>query len=99
FSFRYWYDYSGGTMTDWGAHHNDIALWGMGLDRSGPVTIEGKRLVEPVEGGYTAASQYEVIYTYANGVTHRCASTPRDGPTGATQRNAKPTDPPNGVTF
>src|SRR5947207_12263589 len=41
-SFRYWWDYSGGTMTDWGAHHNDIALWGLGLERSGPVTIEGK---------------------------------------------------------
>src|SRR4051812_36286558 len=44
FDFRYWYDYSGGTVTDWGAHHNDIALWGMGLDRSGPQTIEAKPL-------------------------------------------------------
>lgn len=82
FSFRYWYDYSGGTMTDWGAHHNDIALWGMGLERSGPATIEGKRLVEPIPGGYTAASQFQVDYTYANGVTHTCRSTVDDNPSG-----------------
>src|SRR5262249_34833777 len=68
FWFRYWLEYSGGTMTDWGAHHNDIALWGMGLERSGPQTIEGKVLVEPVAGGFTTPSEYEVEYTYAHGV-------------------------------
>lgn len=68
-SFRYWWEYSGGTMTDWGAHHNDIALWGMGMDRSGPVSIEGKPLVEMIPGGFTAASEYEVKFAYDNGVT------------------------------
>jgi predicted dehydrogenase len=95
FSFRYWYDYSGGTMTDWGAHHNDIALWGLGL--KGPATIEGKPLVEPIPGGYTAASEYEVNYTYANGVTQRTASTKLNGPTGSVNRQAD--DLPHGVTF
>ena len=91
FTFRYWYDYSGGTMTDWGAHHNDIALWGLGLERSGPVTVEGKPLVEPIPGGFTAPSEYDVHYTYANGVTHHCHSTPLNGPTGATtQRKPMP---------
>jgi predicted dehydrogenase len=99
FSFRYWYTYSGGTMTDWGAHHNDIALWGMGLEGSGPSTIEGRALVEPILGGYTAASEYEVNYTYANGVHHRCMSTPINGPTGAVLRPAKPGELPNGVKF
>jgi len=75
FSFRYWWDYSGGTMTDWGAHHNDIVLWALDMDASGPVSIEGKQLVDMIPGGYTAASEYEVTYTYANGVVHTCKST------------------------
>jgi predicted dehydrogenase len=74
-TFRYWWDYSGGTMTDWGAHHNDIALWGLGLDRSGPVEIEAKPLVEMIPGGFSAFSEYEVNYRYASGVTHSCRST------------------------
>ncbi len=74
-SFRYWWEYSGGTMTDWGAHHNDIVLWTLGLDDSGPLTVEGKSTVDMVPGGFTAASEYEVKYTYANGVEHFCRST------------------------
>ncbi|MCP4607810.1 MAG: Gfo/Idh/MocA family oxidoreductase [Planctomycetes bacterium] len=75
FSFRYWWDYSGGTMTDWGAHHNDIVLWALDMDRSGPVSVEGKQLIDMIPGGYTAASEYEVTYTYANGIVHTCKST------------------------
>jgi predicted dehydrogenase len=75
-TFRFWYDYSGGTMTDWGAHHNDIARWAIGLD--GPVTIEGRHLTDPIPGGYTAFSDYEVVFTYANGVRQVVKTTPDD---------------------
>jgi len=75
-TFRYWYDYSGGTMTDWGAHHNDIALWAIGLP--GPVAVEGKPLAQPIPGGYTAFSQYEVNFSYDNGVAHRVLTTNDD---------------------
>ena len=57
-----------------GAQQNDIALWALG--EHGPVSVEGKRLAHPVPGGYTAPAEYEVHYTYADGVRHKCVSTP-----------------------
>jgi len=95
-TFRYWWDYSGGTMTDWGAHHNDIALWGLGLERSGPVSIEAKPLVEMIPDGFSASSEYAVNYSYANGVTHSCHSTAANEWNGAV---ADPKGQQHGVKF
>jgi predicted dehydrogenase len=56
---RDYYDYAGGLMTDWGAHHFDIAQWGLGMDASGPVEIY------PENG-----KDFKMLtYKYANGVT------------------------------
>jgi len=74
--FRYWYDYSGGTITDWGAHHNDIALWATGMP--GPVAVEAKPLADIIPGGYTAFSEYEIKFTYKTGVIHNVRSTKAD---------------------
>ncbi len=75
-NFRFWYDYAGGTTTDWGAHHNDIAYWAIGL--LAPKTIESTRLVLPVPGGYTAYPEYEIRYTYENGVRLNIRTTRAD---------------------
>ena len=75
-NFRFWYDYAGGPMTDWGAHHNDIARWAVGL--AGPVAVEGTPSTQPIPGGYTAFSDFEVTFTYANGVRHTVKTTRDD---------------------
>ena len=92
--FRYWYDYSGGTMTDWGAHHNDIALWAIGLP--GPTAVEGKALAQPIPGGYNAISEYEVKFTYANGVVEYVKTTKADNIFGGVE---DPDGQRNGIRF
>ncbi len=67
-NFRWWWGFSGGQMTDWGAHHNDIAQWGNGTERSGPVSVDAKSLVAMIPDGYETASRYRAEYRYANGV-------------------------------
>ena len=43
-TFRWWYEYAGGIITDWGNHHIDIAHWGMDCERSGPTSIDARAL-------------------------------------------------------
>jgi predicted dehydrogenase len=79
-SFRWWYDYSGGPVTDWGAHHNDIARWGIGQD--GPVDVQARVITGPIPGGFTTPSEFEATLTWANGVKQVVRTTLDDTPYG-----------------
>ncbi|MEN6457274.1 MAG: Gfo/Idh/MocA family oxidoreductase [Prolixibacteraceae bacterium] len=68
--------YSGGQLTDWAGHHIDIAHWGLGLDRTGPVEVEGTG-VYPKEGIFDVPIAYDFICKYANGITIRVANSSR----------------------
>lgn len=93
-NFRWWFDYSGGPVTDWGAHHNDIARWGIGLD--GPDFVEAKVITPPLPNGYTTPSEFEATLSWANGVTQIVKTTLDDSPFGAIiNRNGQR----NGVKF
>jgi predicted dehydrogenase len=66
-NFRWILDYSGGMLTDWGAHLIDIAQWGNNTEHTGPVEIEATGEF-PGEGLYNTATKFEIHGTYANGV-------------------------------
>ena len=63
YAFRNWHEYSGGKLTDWGAHHVDIACWALGATDTGPTKITPVEFELPVEykdGFPTVDNQYNV---------------------------------------
>jgi predicted dehydrogenase len=78
-TFRYWFEYSGGMMTDWGAHHLDIAQWGLGKDGSGPIQVESVGDLPAMWNGYNTAIDFQVAYTYPNDITLVCTHEGENG--------------------
>ena len=78
--FRFFWDYSGGQMTNWGAHHLDIAQWGLGMDESGPVEISARAEFDE-QKRYEVPTWSEITYLYANGTRIICGQSHRIGTT------------------
>ena len=76
-AFRWWYEYSGGILTDWGAHHVDIGVWAMAQRANqGPVTISGTATL-PVEfqngypvrnDRYNTPTAFHVVIRFPDGL-------------------------------
>jgi len=66
-NFRWITDYSGGQLTDWGAHLLDTAQWANDTERTGPVEVEGTGR-RHATGLYDTFHEYHLRYRYANGV-------------------------------
>ncbi len=68
FTFRWNLDYSGGQVTDWGAHFIDMAHWGMNTELTGPVKVTGKGEFPDTKALWNTATAFQFQCTYANGV-------------------------------
>ena len=77
YAFRNWHEYSGGKLTDWGAHHVDIACWALGAGETGPskvTPVEFKLPVEYKDGHplvhdqYNAATKFKIKVDMPNDV-------------------------------
>lgn len=90
YEFRWWFEYSGGKFTDWGAHHVDIATWAIEHDQEGmgPVEIDGTDAKHPVsyrdgyatvDHSYNTTNDFNVICKYANGIEMHVTSRDRNG--------------------
>lgn len=67
YNFRWILDYSGGQVTNFGAHDLDIVQWGLGRDDSGPVEVEGRGEF-PADGPYTTPVRVKFQAMYEDGV-------------------------------
>ncbi|MBY0308231.1 MAG: Gfo/Idh/MocA family oxidoreductase, partial [Phycisphaerales bacterium] len=69
-NWRLYKEYSGGMMTDFGAHHFDIAQWGLNMDHTGPVAVAPPKDPKADRGAtLTYADGTRIVHGGADGVT------------------------------
>ena len=94
YQFRWWFEYSGGQVTDWGVHHTDIAVWALGGEETGPIEVEGtgefpcgsEEVVKMLTGrqaqvkpnSYNVAHTFDCNMVFPNGNTVNLTSGPNE---------------------
>jgi predicted dehydrogenase len=79
-NWRHNFDFSGGLITDWGAHHLDIVQWALGTDDSGPVRIENvTATLPPPTDLYNTATDFAFDVVYASGIRVSVSNQNRNG--------------------
>ena len=84
-NFRWWLEYSGGQVTDWGVHHTDIAMWALGGEDEGAIEAKGEGSFPGIPEGtdiasflngeaalphqYNVAESFDCLLTLSNGNT------------------------------
>jgi predicted dehydrogenase len=88
YEFRWWYEFSGGKLTDWGAHHVDIATWAIDRKDGAALTIEPKMVEHPVDfragepvqrDRYNTATRFHFVVSDEEGVELEILSNARNG--------------------
>jgi predicted dehydrogenase len=69
--FRFFWDYSGGQLTNFGAHHLDIVQWALGMDNAGPTSCEGTARFHK-QNWYEVPEWFELTYTYPGNIRVLC---------------------------
>jgi len=79
-NWRWCLDYGGGQLMDWIGHHNDIAHWGLEMDKSGPIEVEAKGFRYHGKGMYDQPLDYTVVSKYAGGYNVTISNKHKMGP-------------------
>ncbi len=76
YTFRWWYEYAGGKITDWGAHDLDIAQWAI---NELPIAVEARGKLPKVKNGYNVPTDFHGVVQYPSGVELVVSETGRSG--------------------
>ncbi|MFI4877052.1 MAG: Gfo/Idh/MocA family protein [Blastopirellula sp. JB062] len=88
YAFRDWHEYSGGKLTDWGAHHVDIACWALGDEHNSPSKVSPLEYTLPVEykdgyplvdDQYNVATKFKILASMPNDVEMHITSSGDNG--------------------